>query len=163
VALPQARGVGSQAMKVGKERKDRFCAALVGGASPALAAQAVGISRGTAYAWKASDAAFAAQWDEACAHKIENVETQLYRMAMEKDLGAVIFFLKSHRPEIYNKRQLIGIGGDADSPPINVVNHDSDERVFFYLPKNFRDEPEVLPNESTTIEGERDADDEAAA
>lgn len=145
-------------MKVSRERKEKFCAALVGGASPALAAQAVGITRGTSYAWRASDPVFAAAWEEARAHQIENVETQLYRMAMEKDLGAVIFFLKSHKPEIYNRRQLIGIGGDGDSPPISVVQHDSDERVFFYLPKNFRDEPEVLPDEPNTIEGERDED-----
>lgn len=122
------------------------------GARPAggAAARWAGVSRTTAYNWKSAGPALAAQRDEARECKIEKFETTLHRMAMEKDLGAVIFFLKSHRPEIYNRRQLIGIGGDPDAPPIGVVQHSDEERVVFYHPINGRYQPEAEP---PTIEG----------
>ena len=93
--------------------------------------------------------------------KVEMVETVLYRMAVEQDLGAICFFLKAHRPELYNKRMLIGLGGDPDNPL--SVNHgiDDSEPWVIMMPENGRDRPDPDTATGPTIEG--DADDDPAA
>ena len=70
----------------------------------------------------------------------------------EGNLLACIFWLKSHKPSVYNRKQVVAIGGDPDGPPISV---EADERVFFYMPSNGRDrpEPDEAPDEPPTIEG----------
>jgi hypothetical protein len=134
-------------MKVSSARKATFCEALVKGQTPETAAKAIGVDRRTIYRWRDADAEFSRAWAEARERKIEVVENTLYRMAVEKDLGAVIFFLKCHKPEVYNRRQVIEIGGT----PGNPIGIEVDQRVFFYMPPNGRDLPE--PEEGPVIEG----------
>ena len=145
--------------KVSAEKKRAFVDAMVRGQPPALAAQLIGIDRVTAYRWRAADPAFAEAWIEATETKVEMVENQLYRMAMNGDIAAVIFFLKSNRPTIYNRRMEIAVGGDADSPL--VVDHlhhgDVGDPWVIMMPENGRDRPEP---EALTIEDE--ADEQAA-
>lgn len=147
-------------MKVSGDRKRKFCEALVRGGSPETAARSVGVDRATAYRWRGADATFAERWDEARDRRVEAVETVLYRMAMQQDLGAVIFFLKSHRPEVYNRRQVVAIGGDPDDPI--GVHHTGEVRskVHFYIPTNGRDKPErdEVPN---VIEGAAEGEETA--
>jgi transposase len=102
-------------MKVSAAKKQAFCDLLVHGQTPEGAANAIGVGRSTVYNWKAEDKAFAVRWNEARERKIEAVENVLYQMAMEKDLGAICFFLKAHRPELYNRRTLV-LEGNADAP-----------------------------------------------
>jgi hypothetical protein len=107
-------------MKISAARKAQFCEAMFKGHTPEGAARAIGVSRRTAYNWKAAAAAFAAQWDEVREIKVENVDTMLYRMAMEKDLGACTAFLKACRPEVYNRKRVVAIGGDPGASPVTV-------------------------------------------
>lgn len=147
-------------MKVNAAKKELFCEVLVRGQSPAGAARAIGVDRATVYRWRAVDPEFAEAWDTARETKVEMVETVLYRMAVEQDLGAICFFLKAHRPELYNKRMLIGLGGDPDNPL--SVNHgiDDSEPWVIMMPENGRDRPDPDTATGPTIEG--DADDAAA-
>jgi hypothetical protein len=138
-------------MKLSGERKRLFCDAIVRGLTPDSAAQAIGVGRTTVYRWKRNDPAFAEQWREAWDRKVEVVENVLYRMAVEKDLGAVIFFLKSHKPEVYNRRQVVAIGGDPDNPLLVHRTGDPDEVVHFYMPSNGRDRPKVI--DAPTLDG----------
>jgi hypothetical protein len=146
-------------MKVSAAKKALFCETLVRGGSTAGAAQAIGVDRSTVFRWKAADPAFAEAWDTARDTKVDLVETTLYRMAMQKDIAAVIFFLKSHRPEVYNRRMQIAVGGDEENPLIVDHAHRiaSDEPWVIMMPPNGRDQPEP-ETEAPTIE----ADDEAA-
>ena len=114
-------------MKVSSARKAAFCEALVRGQTPEGAAKMAGVDRATAYRWKAADPAFAEQWDDARERKVEMVETTLYRMAVEKDLGAVIAFLRAYKPEVYNRKMVVAVGGDPNAPPVSV-----DHRAMIY-------------------------------
>jgi hypothetical protein len=150
-------------MKVSAERKAKFIDALARGAPPEAAARSIGVDRRTANRWKAADPGFAEQWREAQDRKIELIEAVLFRQAMGGDLGAICFFLRANRPEIYNRRQVIALGGDPDAPPIGVATNN----VIFYMPSNGRDQPEAEGDDvdaAQTIEGEAsDTNDEAAA
>ena len=119
-------------MKVSAAKKRTFVDVLVRGQTPAGAAQAIGVDRRTAYRWRAIDPAFAEEWTDARETKIENVETVLYRQAMGGDITAIIFFLKAHRPETYNRRMRISLEGDFDNP-LSVTHHGSGEVVHFFL------------------------------
>ena len=82
----------------------------------------------------------------------------LYRKAFEGEAWAVCYFLRGHRPELFNRRQLIGIGGDPDAPPVGI--HQTRDNIHFYLPINGRDRPEVL--DEAAIEGQAERDEDAA-
>jgi hypothetical protein len=143
-------------MKVSAALKEQFCEHMVRGQTPESAARAIGIDRTTAYRWRAADASFAAEWEQARERKIEAVENVLYRQAMVGEAWAVCFFLKAHRPDLYNRRQVIAVGGDPDAPPIGIAG----EVVHFYMPPNHRDEPEEIDDDAShTIEGEAEGDD----
>jgi hypothetical protein len=147
-------------MKVSAARKKSFVEALVRGAAPEGAARSIGVDRATAFRWKDADATFAEQWDEARDRRVEAVETVLYRMAMQQDFSAVIFFLKSHRPEICNRRQVVAISGDPDNPI--GVHHSGEVRsnINFYIPTSGHDKPErdEVPN---VIEGAAEGEETA--
>lgn len=102
-------------MKASAAKKQAFCDLLVDGQTPERAAKAIGVVRATVYNWKAADPAFAVRWDEARERKIEAVENVLYQQAMAGDLGAICFFLKAHKPHIYNRRTVV-LEGNADAP-----------------------------------------------
>jgi hypothetical protein len=141
-------------MKVSAARKQTFVEALVRGAAPEAAAKMISVDRATAYRWRAADESFAAEWQAATDRKVEAVETVLYRMAMEKDLGAICFFLKAHKPELYN-RKTITLAGDPANP-LSVTHHGGEEVVHLFMPPNGRDqpEPEEALDEPPTIDGE---------
>jgi hypothetical protein len=154
-------------MKRSPSRKAEFVRALVKGATPEGAARRIGVTRETAYQWRRADPAFAKAWATATDRKVELVESILFRMAKRWDLGAVIFFLKSYRPEVFNRRQQISVGGDPELPPIGL---DVSQNLVIYLPANFRDKAErndeVPEDAQPTIEGQtptNDGEDEAAA
>jgi hypothetical protein len=132
-------------MKASAKLKASFVDNLARGAPPALAAQAIGVDRATAYRWKAADPAFAEQWDDARDRKTELVEAVLFREAMKGQPWAVCFYLKTNKPAVYNRRQ----HDPDDAPPVRP--DDDYERVVFVLPDNSRHLPEPDP---PLIEGE---------
>ena len=121
------------------QKRETFLARLADGASVTQAAAAIGAGRATMYDWRAADEAFRTAWDEAVESATEVIKSVLYNQAREGNLLACIFWLKSHKPCVYNRKQVVAIGGDPDAPPISV---DTDQRVVIYMPSNLRDRPE---------------------
>ncbi len=103
------------------KKKERFLELLGEGASVTRAAAAVGIQRRTAYAARAANAEFAAEWDEAIESGSDVIEDEALRRAtqgVENDVyfqgqpcGTVrtysdtllIFLLKARRPEKFRE------------------------------------------------------------
>jgi hypothetical protein len=121
------------------QKKDAFLRLLAEGNSVGEAAAAIGVTRRTAYNWRADDAAFRQDWDEATETSIEKIESVLYKKAVGGDLLACIFLLKARRPEIYNRKQVVAVGGDPDSPPIAVTAQAQRTGPVFILPHNGRE------------------------
>lgn len=75
------------------------------------AARAAGISRNTAYAWKADDPSFHADWEEALAEAIDTLEQVAWERAGEQSDRLMEILLKAHRPEKYVERQILEHSG----------------------------------------------------
>ena len=69
-----------------------------------VACQQAGISRQTAYIWRAKDPEFSRAWDEAKQDGIDMIAANLIKRAKEKDTPAAIFLLKSLRPEEFGEK-----------------------------------------------------------
>jgi hypothetical protein len=135
-----------------EKRKEQFLKELANRANVSDAARAAGVGRRTAYDWRAADEAFAAAWDEAVEHAVDELEREAWRRAAEgfdepvyqkgELVGTVRRYsdhlmsvlLKAHRPEKFRERtqtELTGPGGGPLPVAVNV-----------YLPSNGRDEVE---------------------
>ncbi|MEI6084555.1 MAG: hypothetical protein WCS70_09670 [Verrucomicrobiota bacterium] len=87
------------------KQKRLFLAALRKCLGVAPAADAAGISRATAYRWRARDTAFAKDWDNAIEAALDDLETALHERAKAKDTLAAICILRNRRRPIYNDSQ----------------------------------------------------------
>jgi hypothetical protein len=108
------------------------------GVGVCAASSALGCGHTAMYQWRNDDAAFRAEWDAAVEVATELVESVLYRQAREGNLLACIFWLKSHKPSVYNRKMQVAIGGDPDAPPIGIEH---DVVKIFQLSDNGRDRP----------------------
>jgi len=81
--------------------------ALRAGRRPGTAARLIDVDRTTLYNWKREHAAFAAAWDDAVAEAVDKVEGVLYDLALSGDIQACVYWLKNHRPEIYDRVTMI--------------------------------------------------------
>jgi transposase-like protein len=97
-------------------RRDAFLRFLRQGVSVSAAAQAIGLSRTAMYNWRSDDEAFRTEWDDALATITENIESALAKAALGGDTVSMIFRLKSHKPEAYNRKQIVAIGSDENAP-----------------------------------------------
>jgi len=75
-------------------------------------------SRTTLYRWRDKDEKFSDSWDEIVkvkqADRADEAELGLRRAVLEGNITAIIFTLKSYRPEVYRERyELTGKGGGA--------------------------------------------------
>jgi Helix-turn-helix domain len=136
------------------QKQADFLRLLAEGNSVGEAAAAIGCQRRTVYDWRDSNNEFRRAWDAALDQATEAIESVLYARARGGDLLACIFWLKSHRPAVYNRKQFETVGSAATAPPVTIVS----SRPRLYLPANFRDWPEPEP----TIEVEGDEGEEAA-
>jgi hypothetical protein len=84
------------------KRRATLLAAIAAGKRVELAAHDAGVSRRTAFEWKAADPTLAAEWDEAYDQATDKLEDVLYNKAAEGDLGALVFSLRSRMPHKYN-------------------------------------------------------------
>lgn len=75
------------------------------------AAKAAKVSRMSIYRWADADPDFKLRMEEAMAGHIDRVEGALYKNAIEGNTTAQIFYLKSKRPQVWNKKQ---VESDAD-------------------------------------------------
>jgi hypothetical protein len=85
------------------KRQAEFLQLLAKGTSVGDAALAVGCRRRAVYDWRASDDDFRLAWDDALDQATEVVESVLFNQARDGNLLACIFWLKSHRPSVYNR------------------------------------------------------------
>jgi hypothetical protein len=154
------------------ERQAAFIRLLRAGNSVGAAAAAIGCSRISMYDWRATDAEFRAQWDEALEFQTEEIESVVYRKAKAGDLLACCVWLRAHKPALYHRRQLVQIGGEVDVNHRAGTHIELDERgeqievinnieVRFRMPDNGRSRPEVL-NVQELPAIEREADEDAA-
>lgn len=113
------------------EKGEKFIATLRRtGGNVSRACRAEGIGRTAAYEWRAQDADFAREWDEAVEEGLDNLEEEARRRAFrglkrakfyqgevvgyEKEYSdtLLIFLLKGGRPDKYRERtELTGPGG----------------------------------------------------
>lgn len=98
-----------------KAKKRLFLEALATGRAPGCAAEAVGIARSTAYAWKTEDAGFAASWVEAVERSLDRLQTKVYDLALEGDMRAIEWELKWRRKDIYQNTE--------DRTPTSMTNY----------------------------------------
>ena len=124
------------------KKRASFLAALRRGASIADAARAAGVGRRTVYDWRAGDATFAAQWNDAVETGTDAIEDALLEKAMRMDdaasVTAAIFLLKARRPEKYRERHQVRQEGGI------FVTHDDISRARKRLAKMFgMDESEI--------------------
>ena len=80
---------------------------VAAGLSVAVAAQAAGICRKTAYNWRHADPAFAAAWDEAIETYTDMLEARIQELTLAGDTTALIFLLKARKPVVYNPNLLL--------------------------------------------------------
>jgi transposase-like protein len=141
--------IGRLTVRTPKKRR-QFLSVLAGGYSVTRAAQAIGISRVTAYAWRREDPDFAAAWDEAWESGTDCFEDALREMAAEKNIAAVIFGLKSRRPERYNRAPYV----PEDIPMVPITGGGMQEATGrqIYLPGSDIDQGPLI--EGSAVEQE---------
>jgi hypothetical protein len=76
----------------------RLCGAV------AKAARAANVPRRTVYNLRERDAGFKEAMDEASIAMVEDAESELFERAIDKDTTALIFFLKTRKPEVYGDK-----------------------------------------------------------
>lgn len=110
------------------KKRARFLAALAGCGNVTRAAEAAGIHRDTAYAWRHADPAFAADWDSAFDEAAPVLEEEAFRRAHD---GV-------EEPLTCGK----GLVLDADGVPVTVHRY-SDTLLMFLLkgvkPEKYRE------------------------
>jgi len=134
------------------KRKRAFLDHLRKGASIYEACRHIGVSKNAMYMWRADDETFQEEWDEAIEQLTDAVESRLYKDAMTPGMTvAQIFWLKTHRPQVYNQRPYAPVvpgtvvGQDAVISPLGAPPEEQAvNNIQFRLPRNNRDQPEPL-------------------
>lgn len=96
------------------KKKENFIRALeLSQGNVSAACKAVKIGRTTVYSWKDDDNGFKDDWFNIVEEKLDNIETAIYKNALEGDTIAQIFLLKTlGKKRGYIERQEVGgIGG----------------------------------------------------
>lgn len=117
------------------KNKAVFSAAIARGLAVDKAARAIGMSRSAVYRWRDSDAEFAAMWRDALESRTEQVEAVLFNMALSGFWPAVVFYLRHLKPETFDRRSRIALGGD--DVPLRI---EGDPKVMIYPRVNSRTE-----------------------
>jgi hypothetical protein len=92
-----------------RERRDRNRCAE-GGRRPASAAKLAGVTRATIYNWKAGNSEFAAAWDDAVAAVSDEMEETIIALGRGGDFQSAAFWLRYHRPETYDRIEMMKLG-----------------------------------------------------
>jgi hypothetical protein len=118
----------------------------------------LGIGRSTFYRWKAADPEFAAAVLDAEQDAVDRVEAELYKRARRKSDTALIFYLKTHRPEVYADKRgpstVVVNQSQTNVGPINTDNWTDDQlskgQEFF---RRFREAIAKMPDTPETGTG----------
>lgn len=125
--------------------------AISRGLTIAEAAQAAGMGRRTVSEWRTDDAEFAREFENAYDAGTDCYEAEARKRAFDQSDALLIFLLKQRDPKRFNQKTLM-VAGDPDNP-LTVTHHDDDQRVFFFMPSNGRDQPEQVEADEPMIEG----------
>jgi Helix-turn-helix domain len=108
------------------KRRDIILKHVRAGRSIAEAATRAGIGRRTVYEWRDADPDFRAELDSAVVDCVDRMEGKLQTLALKGDITALIFMLRSRKPEIYNpnlvlRREMLRLALDkakSDAAPM---------------------------------------------
>jgi hypothetical protein len=120
-----------------KEWKPGFLLALREVPNVLRAARAVSIPRSLAYQERVIDPEFAQAWDRALEEgqhvMVEAIESKVYDLIMNNSSFRHnvlrIFFLKSHRPEVYGDRSELKLKGSVEEPVVVQMESEGVDRV----------------------------------
>lgn len=136
-----------------EKRADHFIQHILLGHGPVTAAEAIGVCRATVYNWRKRYPEFAERWEHAVGATVDFVEEVVYRQALGGNLQAAFFWLRAHKPEVYDRPALarlalmnaalsarssgkITISVDENGIPQLVENNTNPVRI--YMPDNGR-------------------------
>lgn len=108
-----------------------------------IACERSGVSRASYYRWKEEDVAFAKNSDQAISEgKLlvnDMAESQLMSAIKDKNMTAIIFWLKHHHPTYSSKIEILSNNND------NLTNDDINKLIQLLYNKNtFKDGQELL-------------------
>jgi hypothetical protein len=93
--------------------REKFLATLRASCNISASCRAAGIGRSAAYLWRKEDEKFSAEWDEAEAEAVDNLEGVAYSRAMSGESDKMLeILLKGHRPERYVEKQRMEHSGN---------------------------------------------------
>src|SRR3990167_8411930 len=91
-----------------------------------IACNKAGVGRATYYRWRKEDPSFAGQADETLGEGVllinDVAESQLIYAIKDKNLGAIIFWLKSHHPAYKTKMEVKGSTTYSDNEIIELTS-----------------------------------------
>ena len=120
-------------MKKSEQTKQLFLEQLKKTPIVQIACEKLGVSRASFYRWRAEDAAFAKQANEATleGHLLVNdlAESQLIGAVKDRNLQAIMYWLKHHHKDYRNRLEIEGT--------LNTITELSDEQkepvIFFFF------------------------------
>jgi hypothetical protein len=134
-----------------RKNRDAFLRIIAEGASVRAACQAIGIARAAAYEWREADPLFKADWDHAYNDGTDLFEDALRAAAAQSNITAIMFALRSRRPEVYARKE---DGSQSEFPAGGhnaLIKIETDGNPQIYIPATEELEP-------PTIEGEAEED-----
>ena len=138
------------------DKADIIVQAIANGHTTIQAAHMAGICHMTAYNWRHKYPEFAERWREAVEIATDCVESVVAHAAMSGNLTAAFYWLRHHRPRVYNRESLAKLamlqaaisaqaargGGrltiQIDENGIPQIAENEQKRVVVYLPENDR-------------------------
>ena len=137
--------------------KDAFAACVARGMTMAAAARACGITRQAAYLWLKNDPEFREKIAVAREEWCDVAETKLFEQVRAGFFPAIAYALKHWKPEVYDPRVRVALGGDDGAPPIATVGS-----PWIYPREELR-RPMIEAEEDEPVdEGEASEEEEAA-
>jgi hypothetical protein len=98
--------------------ENRFIHEIARMPSVKAACQAAKISRTEAYRRRSEDAAFRARWNDALAEGVDALEAAAVRRALRSSDSLLMFLLRAHRPEVFDRDHAIV---REQGPPAGIV------------------------------------------
>jgi hypothetical protein len=114
--------------------KESFLSALSKMANVSLACEESGVSRQTAYRWRAENEEFSKNWNQALDDGIDMLEGIALKRARESSDTLMIFLLKAHKPQKYRERFEFNLKNDPEFK--RTVNAFA-EMLQTFVPKEF--------------------------
>ena len=142
-----------------QEKADIIIATLEAGYRAYTAARRAGVSRPTLFNWKKAHPEFAQRWEHAVQTATDRIEEVVYDLALKGDLQACLWWLRAHRPEIYDKATLAKLGvlraalekGHAVIDADGIPNITPQQKTVIVIPDNKRGD-RVIDVQSETVD-----------